>query len=99
MYIASALLVAPAVFAATGERIGGEAPDARAGGSYDGRLERSIRDIVAYGGSRPDFRDGGPLSAKVWANSISLKFNKILTARLEHLHRMLDRKSVVRERV
>ena len=64
LYISSALLVAPAVFAATGERIGGEAPDAQAGGSYDGRLERSIRDIVAYGGSRPDFRDGGPFSAK-----------------------------------
>ena len=39
--------------------------EARAGGSYDDRHERLIRDIVAYGGSRPDFRSGGPLSAKV----------------------------------
>ena len=98
LYISSALLVAPAVLAATGERIGTDASDAREGGSYDGRLERSIRDIIAYGGSRPDFTAGGPVSANVWAYSISLKFNKILTAKLEHLHRMLPLEDCKRAR-
>ena len=93
--MSSALLVAPAVHAATGEHIGGASLDAAEGGSYDIRLSSSIRDIVAYGGSRPDFSDGGPKSAKVWASSVSLKFGKILRAKIEQLHNMMpvhDRK-------
>ena len=89
LYVSSALLVAPVVFAATGESIGSAAPDADEGGTLDSQLSSSIRDLVAYGCSHPDFNDGGPLSAKVWADSVSLKFNKILSARIEHLHQML----------
>ena len=84
------MLIAPAVFAATGERIGAaDAAGAEEGSSYEDTLSSSIRDIIAYGGSRPGFNDGGPLGARVWADSISRKFNKHLLARIDHLHRLL----------
>ena len=89
MHVSSALRVAPAVPVATGESVGSAAPDADEGGTLDSQLSSSIRDLVAYGCSRPDFNVGGPLSAKIWADSASLKFNKILSARIEHLHQML----------
>ena len=82
LYVSSALLVAPAVFSATNERLG-----AGEGGSFDSRLASSIRDMVAYGCTRPDFSNGGALSAKVWANSVSLKFNKILTTSSNICHK------------
>lgn len=84
--MSSALLVAPAVFAATGERIDADAVGAEEGRTFDGRLSSSIRDIVAYGGTRPDFSEGGPLNASAWADSISRKFTKSLLARIDHLH-------------
>ena len=87
LYVSSALLVAPAVFAATGERIGSAAVDAE-GPCYENQLQSSIQDIVAYGGTAPDFNNGGPVNAKIWAHSISLKFNKHLLERIDHLHRM-----------
>ena len=77
------------MLAATGESVGSAAPDVDEGGTLDSQFSSSIRDLVTYGCSRPDFNDGGPLSAKVWAGSVSLKFNKILSARIEHLHQML----------
>ena len=89
LYVSSALLVAPAVFAATGERIDADAVGAEEGRTFDGRLSSSIRDIVAYGGTRPDFSEGGPLNASAWADSISRKFTKSLLARIDHLHQML----------
>ena len=64
LYVSAALLVAPAVFAATGERIGGAGFDAAEGETYDSRLSSSIRDLVAFGVSRPDFDEGGSASAK-----------------------------------
>ena len=95
LYVSAALLVAPAVLAATGEAIGGADLDSAEGETYDSQLSSSIRDIVAYGGSRPDFNAGGSVSAKVWASSISCKFQKHLLARIDHLHNLLpiaDRK-------
>ena len=89
LYVSSALLVAPAVLAATGESLGSVAPDAIEGRTYESSLSSSIHDLVAHGCSRPDFGNGGSVSAKVWADSISLKFNKILKARIDHLHQML----------
>ena len=80
LYVASALLVAPAVHAATGERIGVGAPSEE-GPTYESQFASSIHDLVAYGCSRPDFNDGGPVNAKVWARSLSLKFQKILKAK------------------
>ena len=88
LFVASALLVAPAVRAATGERINTAAPAAAEGGTYEYCLSSCIRDIVAYGGTAPDFDAGGPLSANVWADSIARKFNKINLARVEHLYQM-----------
>ena len=76
LYVSSALLVAPAVFDATGLRIGAAGPDAAEGGRYESQLRSSIDDLVAYGCSRPDFNDGCPKNATAWANSVSLKFNK-----------------------
>ena len=95
LYVSSALLVAPAVLAATGEHLGAGGLDAAEGGTYEFQLASSIRDIVAYGCSRPDFGNGGPSSAKRWATSISLKFQNILKAKIDQLHNMLpleDRK-------
>ena len=83
LYVSSALLVAPAVLAATGERIGADGVDVEEGPTYESRLASSVQDMVAYGCSRPDFNNGGPVSAKVWARSISLKFQKILKAKIE----------------
>ena len=89
LFVSSALLVAPAVFAATGEHIDNGAPAAAEGGTFESRLASSIRDIVAYGCSAPDFSDGGPESAKIWAHSIARKFQKIHLQRIEQLHQML----------
>ena len=86
--LASALLVAPAVHAATGERIGAGAP-AEEGRSYEHQLSSSLNDLIAFGCTRPDFSDGGALSADTWSNSVSLKFKKILLTKIDHLHRML----------
>ena len=88
LYVASALLVAPAVHAATGERIGAGAP-AEEGRSYEHQLSSSLNDLIAFGCTRPDFSDGGALSADTWSNSVSLKFKKILLTKIDHLHRML----------
>ena len=66
LYVASALLVAPAVHAATGLRVGADAPDEE-GLTYEHQLSSSIHDLIAYGCTRPDFSDGGPLSAKIWS--------------------------------
>ena len=88
LYVASALLVAPAVHAATGERIGVGAPDEE-GRTYEHQLSSSIQDLVAYGCSRPNFSHGGPLSGNVWSDSVSRKFNKILLAKIDQLHQML----------
>ena len=88
LYVSSALLVAPAVLAATGEHIGAGSRDDAEGGTFEFQLASSIRDMVAHGCSRPDFNEGGRLSANVWANSVSSKFQKILKARIDHLHNM-----------
>ena len=99
LYVSSALLVAPAVFAASGERIGAtDAAGMEEGRCFEHQLSSSIRDIVAYGGTRPDFSDGGPDSAKIWADSISRKFQKHTFARIEHLHRMLPLRESKRAR-
>ena len=98
LYVSSALLVAPAVLAATGEHVGRSAPDALEGRSYESRLSSSISNLVANGCTRPDFSDGGPLKAKIWSDSISLKFNKILKAKIDHLHRMLSLEDSARAR-
>ena len=54
--------------------------------------------MVAHGCSRPDFNEGGRLSANVWANSVSPKFQKILKARIDHLHNMLPLEDCKRSR-
>ena len=64
LYVSAALLVAPAVLAATGEAIGGADLDSAEGETYDDRLSSSIRDLLAYGVSRPDFDEGGSANAK-----------------------------------
>ena len=89
LYVSAALLVAPAVFAATGERIGGAGFDAAEGETYDDRLASSVRDLVAYGVSRPDFDEGGSINAKSWASSVALKFQKIQIAKIEQLYNMM----------
>ena len=89
LYVSSALLVAPAVLAATGEHIGAGSLDDAEGGTFEFQLASSIRDMVAYGCCRPDFNEGGRLSANVWANSVSSKFQTMLKARIDHLHHML----------
>ena len=82
LYVSSALLVAPAVLAATGEDVGLGSLDAAEGRTFESQLSSSLRDLIAYGCSRPDFSDGGHLSATVWANSVSLKFQKILSTKI-----------------
>ena len=90
LFVSSALLVAPAVFAATGECIGVDETAAAEGGTFEYLLSSSVRDLSANGCTRPDFSDGGRISAKVWADSVSLKFEKILKAKLDQLHQMLS---------
>ena len=68
------------------------------GGTFEFQLASSIRDMVAHGCSRPDFNEGGRLSANVWANSVSSKFQKILKARIDHLHNMLPLEDCKRSR-
>ena len=97
LYVASALLVAPAVHAATGLRVGADAPDEE-GLTYEHQLSSSIHDLTAHGCTRPDFSDGGPLSAKIWSQSTSLKFHKILLAKIDQLHRMLPLEDCERAR-
>ena len=70
------------------ERIGAGAP-AEEGRSYEHQLSSSLNDLIAFGCTRPDFSDGGALSADTWSNSVSLKFKKILLTKIDHLHRML----------
>ena len=89
LYVSTALLVAPAVRAATGELVGSGASGVAEGPTYESRLASSIRDIIAYGGSRPAFNAGGSVSAKIWADLISRKFNKNLKARIDQLHSLL----------
>ena len=98
LYVSSALLVAPAVLAATGEHIGAGSLDDAEGGTFEFQLASSIRDMVAHGCSRPDFNEGGRLSANMWANSVSSKFQKILKARIDHLHNMLPLEDCKRSR-
>ena len=98
LYVSSALPVAPAVHAATGESIGSAAPGAEEGGTFESQFSSSIHQLVAYGCTRPDFNEGGPLSARVWSYSVSLKFNKQLQQRIEHLHQMMPLEDCKRAR-
>ena len=81
LYVSSAMLITPAVFAATGQHVGIETEVGEAAAAdpspYESCLEVCIdeleRDLEIF---RPDFTRADPLLARVWAASASEKLSK-----------------------
>ena len=75
LFVSSALLVAPAVLAATGLPIKPSDPaediDADHFSPFECQLQSSIENLESQGISRPDFEHGGPIGSDVWASTAS----------------------------
>ena len=97
LFISSAMLIAPAVHAAIGQRVGlaGEVadPDAEDKSPYEACLEVCIanleRDHEIY---RPDFSRADAHVAKVWAGSVSEKLTRSAKVELDNIFSAMPRK-------
>ena len=87
LFVSSAMLVAPAVHAATGFSVApaptGAQDDDASFSPFEYSLRSSIENLSADGISSPDFNLVGPRSAKKWASGASEKLYKNIKHALE----------------
>ena len=96
LFVSSAMLVAPAVHAATGFSVApaptGAQDDDASFSPFEYSLRSSSKNLSADGITSPDFNFTGPLSAKKWASGASEKLYKntknALEEELENLPRL-----------
>ena len=79
LFVSSALLVAPAVHAATGLHVRPADPaaqdDAEIFCPFEFQLQTSLETLEEQGIARPDFERIGPADASVWADGVAEKFS------------------------
>ena len=79
LFVSSALLVAPAVHAATGLHVRPADPAAQGDAEifcpFEFQLQTSLETLEEQGIARPDFERIGPADASVWADGVAEKFS------------------------